>query len=726
MAEPLALRYRAFISYSHADTSWAKWLHRALESFRIDRDLVGRETGTGTIPKALRPIFRDRDDFTAGHTLSEQTLAALDASHALIAICSPHAAKSHYVTEEIRLFKSRHPDRPVIPLIVDGTPGDPERECFPPALKFKLDRKGQVTRRKAELLAADAREQGDGKSLSLAKVVAGLLGVSSDDIFRRAERDRRRKGRIKGAIAAGFLLLIGLASVFAYFDYQKRQMLADIEALVAKYSVIGSAEAAVPETKKSLTEAITSIAEGAARDPRYATALALLKAGKPQEAEPLLEAVAKDKAARFEQSREEAAGAYRHLGSIAGIGDPKRARAAYAKALDLDPDDAEAAYWYGYLALLAGDLDGAERTLDHLMELSTKAASDRGVYRAHLRLGEIALARGDLSGAMDHEEKALATALKLTRLDPGNPDLQRDLWAAYDKIGDLFKARGDLSVALERFEAGLGITSKLAEAEPGNAERERDLSTAYIKVGDAQSALGDFSAALGSYRSALAIREEIAVAKPETAGWQRDISVAQERIGDTLMAQDDRETALENYRAALVTRDRLAKIDPANAGWQRDLSVSQEKVGDLLRAEGDLAASMQYYLASLAIRDRLVELDSTNSGWQRDLSVTHNKIGDVAQELGDLDDALERYRASFAIREQLAKIDADSAVSQADLAASYARLAQIKAAQGDKAEALRLFRAGRAIVAPLAERSGSALWRGYVERFDGDIAGLEE
>ena len=46
----------------------------------IDKDLVGRETATGTIPNRSGPIFRDRDDFTAGHTLTEQTLAALDAS----------------------------------------------------------------------------------------------------------------------------------------------------------------------------------------------------------------------------------------------------------------------------------------------------------------------------------------------------------------------------------------------------------------------------------------------------------------------------------------------------------------------------------------------------------------------------------------------------------------------------------------------------------------------
>lgn len=113
MAEPVPIKYRAFISYSHADTSWAKWLHRALEGFGIDKDLAGRATATGTIPKSLRPVFRDRDDFTAGHTLSDQTLAALDGSAALIVICSPPAAKSQYVNEEIRLFKARRPDRPV-------------------------------------------------------------------------------------------------------------------------------------------------------------------------------------------------------------------------------------------------------------------------------------------------------------------------------------------------------------------------------------------------------------------------------------------------------------------------------------------------------------------------------------------------------------------------------------------------------------------------------------
>jgi hypothetical protein len=32
-----------------------KWLHRALEGYGIDKDLVGRETANGLIPKTPRP-----------------------------------------------------------------------------------------------------------------------------------------------------------------------------------------------------------------------------------------------------------------------------------------------------------------------------------------------------------------------------------------------------------------------------------------------------------------------------------------------------------------------------------------------------------------------------------------------------------------------------------------------------------------------------------------------
>jgi len=55
------IRYRAFLPYAHADRRTAEWLHRAIERYRFDRDLVGRATPLGPVPASLRPIFRDRE-----------------------------------------------------------------------------------------------------------------------------------------------------------------------------------------------------------------------------------------------------------------------------------------------------------------------------------------------------------------------------------------------------------------------------------------------------------------------------------------------------------------------------------------------------------------------------------------------------------------------------------------------------------------------------------------
>lgn len=43
-------RYRAFISYSHQDKSWAGWLHKALETYAIPKRLVGQTTTASVTP----------------------------------------------------------------------------------------------------------------------------------------------------------------------------------------------------------------------------------------------------------------------------------------------------------------------------------------------------------------------------------------------------------------------------------------------------------------------------------------------------------------------------------------------------------------------------------------------------------------------------------------------------------------------------------------------------
>ena len=174
-------RYRAFISYSHADAKFAAWLHRKLE---------------GWAPRGqprLSPIFIDRAELAAGPDLSAQVRDALAGSAALIVVASPAARGSQWVAQEIALFRQLHPDRPVLAALLDGEPG----EAFPQGLLFHADQA-------FEPLAADFRAGHDGKRLGLLKIVAGLTAQPLDRLVQRDAQSRQRRVM---AITAGALLL---------------------------------------------------------------------------------------------------------------------------------------------------------------------------------------------------------------------------------------------------------------------------------------------------------------------------------------------------------------------------------------------------------------------------------------------------------------------------------------------------------------------------------------
>ena len=185
------IRYPAFLSYSHRDQTIAEWLHRELETYRVPSRMVGAETPLGPIPARLSPIFKDREELSAAGSLGEAITAALGRASALIVVCSPAAAASPWVNEEVLAFKRLHGHARIFAVIVDGEPGASRiagrerEECFPPAVRFAVGDDGQLTDVPAEPIAADLRPGGDGKRLAKLNLVAGLLGVGLDEIVQR-------------------------------------------------------------------------------------------------------------------------------------------------------------------------------------------------------------------------------------------------------------------------------------------------------------------------------------------------------------------------------------------------------------------------------------------------------------------------------------------------------------------------------------------------------------
>lgn len=253
-------RYRAFVSYSQKDKRWAKRIHAALETYRVPEGIIISDSNIRLGNKrTLGRFFRDDDELAGSSSLGAALTGAIDDSENLIVICSPRAAKSKWVNDEIIRFKSRRDPNKVFAIIVDGEPnasdcGHPEQECFPLALRRVVSPDGTVTEAADEPIAPDLRKEPFKKLL--ARVVAGLLAVSFDALWQREQRRQRTRFLMASLIVLAIACSLGLLYYQLSTERQSAQRVDRDTRLASVKSMLGSvnAETAVEYLGKLLEE----------------------------------------------------------------------------------------------------------------------------------------------------------------------------------------------------------------------------------------------------------------------------------------------------------------------------------------------------------------------------------------------------------------------------------------------------------------------------------------
>jgi tetratricopeptide (TPR) repeat protein len=370
-----------------------------------------------------------------------------------------------------------------MPLIVDGRPGDPERECFPSALKFKVEAKGRIGKKPLELLAADAREEGDGKPLALAKVIAGLLDVTSDEVFRRAERERRRKATVRNGVI-GVLAFLSVAAIgSAAYAWQQ----------------LKTNEAFLYATLETATGIVDDAVAQAERFgvPRSATLSLLTKA------EGLFDNMAMLGKPTPELRYQKAWMLLQFANNYQAVGDTKKWRERALSAQEI-------------LTELA---DEEPDNVNYASELAM----------ANGRVGDVLMAQGDLPGALQSYIASLKLATRLASADWSNGGLLRGLAYAVERVGSVQLAQGKLADALKSFQNRLELATIIARANPADAVSQRDLSLSNNQIGDVLVAEGDSAGALSAYRQGLEIIDRLAKTDLNNVGWQRDLAYSYNR-----------------------------------------------------------------------------------------------------------------------------------------------------------------------------------------------------
>ena len=509
-------RNKAFISYSHRDESWARWLQHSLESCRIPKRLVGEEGDFGPIPERLRPVFRDREDLSSASDLTTQIRRELANSDTLIVICSPAAAASHWVNEEIRYFRQLGKGKRILALIVEGDPNarDGSQNCFPAALQESTD----GTQR--EPLAADVRRYADGKYLSKLKIVSGVLGIRLDEL-RQRDAQRRTRNRFIYAIAALFLVsVIGwlMNSVVTARLTVKEQrantedllsfMLGDLERL----DPIQGLESISPENEGQAILAEQLGFENLDSDSLVEQALGWRKTGVDLkwegELEPAMVQFTNSRAAIIELHQREGntPRALFELGqSEYYVGE------VYAQMGEMDLAQQ---YWSHYGALTRRLLNTEPNNPKYVMELSYTL----------MNLGALELTRPmpDVSKSLELLQVAVQYNQMALVLDAGNPEYSGSLMNQLAWLSDAWIEKCALGNALKVRQQTVDLRREMVEQSPGDAYQQRELALTLGGLAGVQQQIGLNSFAIASFEESVEILHGLQQAESENAEieWQ--------------------------------------------------------------------------------------------------------------------------------------------------------------------------------------------------------------
>lgn len=640
--------YRAFISYSHADKAWADWLHKVLETYRVPSRLVGKETAAGIIPRRLNPIFRDRDELASAVDLGRKVNEALGQAEALLVICSPHAATSHWVNEEVLAFKQMGRIERIFCLIVDGEPnasdlrGNDAEECFCPALRFTLDHHGQPTAKCTEPIAADARSDKDGKANAKLKLIAGLLDIGFDQL---KHREQHRKMQRLVALTSLALVVMAVTITLAVFalisrhDAQRRQAQAEdilgfmLGDLRGKLATVGRLDLMVAVDDKAT--AYFDTLQPSDLNEHALEQQARLLAGIGQ--------------VRLDQGHsDQAMAAFRD--AYARSGELHQRQPANGQRLF---DFAQAEYWIGFAFWRQGRLDDAETWLRRYRDSALRlAAMDRAnftwqreVAYGQANLGTLAMARNQDKQAERIFETTYELYLAWMKTHPHDTGLRDEAANIASYLGTLAMQDGRLAEARVRFTEQVADISANRAAEPANAQWTSAWPDARLFLVDAQANTGQVAAARRGAADATALAEALTKQDPSNKQWALQVGKAywwQARLD----AQSTPGQSAKEVRRAVRVFAAAHAAEPKDSLALHWLVKSQVLLGELAWRRGGLDAATTWL--SRADSELTPALASQQNGDAYRLLTAELRLlqGNVAAQRGDLATAHAAWSAA--------------------------------------------------------------------------------
>jgi tetratricopeptide (TPR) repeat protein len=630
-------RYWAFLSYSSEDRATAIWLQRALETYRIPRRLVGRPIPAGVTPHRFKPIFRDSTELAADPDLFASILTALEQSAYLIVVCSPRAALSHWVDQEIVRFRELHGHSRILAVLLDGSVQGNAQNCFPPALVWRSA--SAEGHQQLEPIAADLRPGRDGRRRAKLKLLAGMLGVGLDELVRRDAQRRLRWWMVVTAASLIALAITGALATAAFFarnDAQRQRVHAE-----------GLIEFMLTDLRKQLEP----VGRLDAMDSVGREALKYYQAQVP---------------ARLDaQSLSRRARALRLMGEIrvqrGDLDDALRnfeeASATTGELLARSPtdgnrvfDQAQSVFWVGEIARQRGDMTKAESSFQLYRNLAAQLSemdAHNDDWRAETAyaesaLGVLFLGEGRTADATASFSRSLRVADELAHRHPGDINLQLELAQAHAWLADATFKSGRLAETRTHRETELAIYRAVLSKDASLRQPKYSTIVVLQTLGRLESLAGDLEAAKLQFQESADRAEALLSGETENMDMTAVAAIAHVALGEVLLSQGHADAAQIESRRAKVLLTRALAHDGGVADWRHYSDESTMLEASILVSSGNAMEALRLDESVFAsLKTSPSPAPNTQAFWL--LQRARIQAGDDLSAMGRPDDARQQW-----------------------------------------------------------------------------------
>jgi eukaryotic-like serine/threonine-protein kinase len=317
-----------------------------------------------------------------------------------------------------------------------------------------------------------------------------------------------------------------------------------------------------------------------------------------------------------------------------------------------------------------------DRALQYLNVLAQESNGDMGLQRelaaAYERVGAVQgdyteNNLGDSQGTLASYQKALEIR---KQIEGGSRDWNDRLALAqnYRLAGHQQWANGDLHGAREHIDRAIAISENLIKAQPENSKILSELGFDY----GASARLGypeDRAARLkivDDYRRALAADEILLKLQPDDVTALRGYALDLGGFGFVLEGSDPL-AGLASFEKALEIDRKVSQISP-EPRYQRSVAIDYGSIASVYEDVGDYERAADYDMKDLAIFQDLTRADPKNALLRRGLAIAYNNTAAASVKAGQIELALEYSNKSVDIMRTLVASESQKAYQQGKFA----------------------------------------------------------